>query len=108
MADVVVLIPRKLWVDLTEFGFGIREVPVLSGSSGDGQPAPNTVGSEEIKDGSIRVEDLDPNMFITVEEARNVVADAIERAEREHGEAQGDSSQDAGSDTAADDGSGDI
>lgn len=59
---------------------------VFRGGGGSGtQPAPNSVGTEEIKDGGVHAEDLDPNMFITPEEARNKVADAIEKAEREHG-----------------------
>lgn len=52
-----------------------------SGSGGSGgdssQPAANSVGSEEIKDGSIKMEDLDPDIVITPSEARQMVADAI-------------------------------
>ena len=50
-----------------------------SGGSGGGssQPAANSVGSEEIKDGSIKMEDLDPDIVITPSEARQMVADAI-------------------------------
>lgn len=63
-----------------------KEYVFRGGSGGSGtQPAPNSVGTEEIKDGGVHAEDLDPNMFITPEEARNKVADAIEKAEREHG-----------------------
>ncbi len=61
------------------------------GGSGGSQPAPNSVGTEEIKDGGVQAEDLDPNMFISPEEARNKVADAIEKAEREHGIQDGES-----------------
>lgn len=49
------------------------------GGSGGGssQPSVNSVGSEEIKDGSIRMEDLDPSIVTTPAEARQMVADAI-------------------------------
>lgn len=49
------------------------------GGSGGGnsQPSANSVGSEEIKDGSIRMEDLDPSIVTTPAEARQMVADAI-------------------------------
>lgn len=62
MADRL-FIPRKLWVDLTEFGFGIREVRVLSGGGGGditpGVPIPHdTVDSDSIIDGSVQMVDL--------------------------------------------------
>lgn len=49
------------------------------GGSGGGssQPSANSVGSEEIKDGSIKMEDLDPSIVTTPAEARQMVADAI-------------------------------
>lgn len=55
------------------------------GGSGGGssQPSANSVGSEEIKDGSIKMEDLDPNIVTTPTEARQMVADAIAKAEGE-------------------------
>ena len=66
MADMV-FIPRELIVDLTEFGFGVRTVRVLSGGGGL-QPAPHSVGHEEMQenavgsdniiDGAVEMDDL--------------------------------------------------
>jgi hypothetical protein len=58
-------IPRKLWVDLREFGWGIREVTVLSGGGGT-QPAPDSVGTEEIIDGSVQMVDLNDDVKDTM------------------------------------------
>ena len=42
---------------------------------------PNSVGSEEIKDGSVKAEDLDIDLVTTPEEARGIVANAIAKAD---------------------------
>ena len=55
MADRI-LIPKKIWVDLREFGWGIREVSVLAGEGQ--QPGPDSVGSEQIIDESVEMVDL--------------------------------------------------
>ena len=44
---------------------------------------PNSVGSQEIKDGSVQMEDINPGIFTTTEEARAIVARAIANAEGE-------------------------
>lgn len=49
---------KYLVVDLREFGWGIRTVSVLKGLPEGGQPGPDSVGSEEIRDDSIQMEDL--------------------------------------------------
>jgi len=38
---------------------------------------PSSVGSKEIKDGSVQAEDLDPRMVATIRETRDIVARAI-------------------------------
>ncbi len=42
---------------------------------------PNSVGSQEIKDESVQMEDLDPHMMTTTQEARDIVARAIAKEE---------------------------
>ena len=60
-----------------------------SGSGGGGGITPgvpiaeNTVNSATIQDGTIKMEDLDPNIVTTPTEARQMVADAIAKAEGE-------------------------
>jgi len=50
---------EKIWIDLREFGWGIREVPVVwpEGHEG-GAPGPDSVGTEEIRNDSVEMEDL--------------------------------------------------
>ena len=52
----------------------------FSGGGGS-QPAADSVGTDEIKDGSIQTEDIDPTVFTTAQEARDIVARAIEKTE---------------------------
>lgn len=60
-----------------------------SGGGGGGGITPgvpiaeNTVNSAAIQDGAIKMEDLDPNIVTTPTEARQMVADAIAKAEGE-------------------------
>ena len=55
--------PEKAWVDLREFGWGWREVRFIWPDGHDGsQPGPDSVGTDEIKDGGVHQEDLDPNI----------------------------------------------
>lgn len=50
---------EKIWIDLREFGWGIREVPVIwPDDHGSGQPGQNSVGSDELKDDSVEMVDL--------------------------------------------------
>ena len=50
---------EKIWIDLREFGWGIREVPVIWPEDHEGgKPGPDSVGTEEIIDGSVQMEDL--------------------------------------------------
>jgi hypothetical protein len=54
---------EKIWIDLREFGWGIRQVSVIwpEGHEG-GQPDPDSVGTEEIKNGAVEMEDLNNNV----------------------------------------------
>lgn len=50
---------EKIWIDLREFGWGIRQVPVVWPEDHEGgQPGPDSVGTREIRDGSVEMEDL--------------------------------------------------
>jgi hypothetical protein len=50
---------EKLTIDLRPFGWGIRDVDVIwPEEHSGGQPAPDSVGSTEIQDDSIEMEDL--------------------------------------------------
>lgn len=54
---------EKAWVDLREFGWGIREVRFIWPEGHDGsQPGPDSVGTEQIIDGGVHHEDLDPEI----------------------------------------------
>ena len=48
---------EKIWIDLREFGWGIREVPVVWPEDKE-TLGPDTVGSEELKDNGVAYEDL--------------------------------------------------
>ena len=41
----------------------------------------NSVGTDEIKDGSVQMEDLNPDIVTTTQEARDIVARAIAKEE---------------------------
>lgn len=58
-----------------------RNVFELSAGGGASQLGPDSVGTEEIKDGTVRMEDLDPTIVTTPEEARSIVAKAIGKTE---------------------------
>ena len=51
---------EQIRVDLRPFGWGIRDVDVIwpEDHEGGSQPGPDSVGSEEIADGSIQMVDL--------------------------------------------------
>ena len=51
---------EKIRIDLREFGWGIRDVGVIwpEDHEGGDQPGPDSVGSREIQDDSIEMEDL--------------------------------------------------
>ena len=48
---------ESIWVDLTEFGWGVRKVPVVWPED-HGELGPDSVGSDEIIDGSIQSQDM--------------------------------------------------
>ena len=52
---------EKIWIYLREFGFGIREVPVVWPEDKE-TLGPDTVGTEELKDDGIQEEDLAPEV----------------------------------------------
>lgn len=51
---------EKITIDLREFGWGIRDVRVIWPKEHEGgeQPGPDSVGTDEIQDDSIEMEDL--------------------------------------------------
>lgn len=54
---------EKIWIDLREFGWGIRQVPVIWPEDHEGgKPGPGSVGTEEIIDGGVHQEDLSPDI----------------------------------------------
>jgi len=58
---------EKIWIDLREFGWGIRQVPVIWPDDHEGgQPGPDSVGTEEIKNDSIQMEDLNQEVKDTM------------------------------------------
>ncbi len=58
---------EKIKVDLREFGWGIRDVRVIWPEDHEGgQPGPDSVGTEEIKDDSIEMEDLNQSVKDTM------------------------------------------
>ena len=58
---------EKITVDLREFGWGIRDVRVIWPEDHEGgQPGSDSVGTEEIKDDSIEMEDLNQSVKDTM------------------------------------------
>ena len=58
---------EKIWIDLREFGWGIRQVRVIWPEDHEGgDPGPDSVGTEQIKDGAIEMEDLNDNVKDTM------------------------------------------
>lgn len=58
---------EKITVDLREFGWGIRDVRVIWPEDHEGgQAGPDSVGTEEIKDDSIEMEDLNQKVKDTM------------------------------------------
>jgi hypothetical protein len=59
---------EKITIDLREFGWGIRDVRVIWPKEHEGgeQPGPDSVGTEEIKDDSIEMEDLNQTVKDTM------------------------------------------
>ena len=50
---------EKVRIDLRPFGWGIRDVDIIWPEDHDGgKPGPDSVGSEEIKDDSVEMDDL--------------------------------------------------
>jgi hypothetical protein len=58
---------EKIWIDLREFGWGIRQVRVIWPKDHEGgQPGPDSVGTEEIKNDSVEMEDLNQKVKDTM------------------------------------------
>lgn len=58
----------KIWADLREFGWGIREVRVIwpEEHQGGDKPGPDSVGTEEIRNGAVEMEDLNDEVKDTM------------------------------------------
>ena len=58
---------EKIRIDLRPFGWGIRDVDVIwpKGHEG-GAPGPDSVGTEEIKNNSVQMEDLNQEVKDTM------------------------------------------
>jgi len=76
---------EKIWIDLREFGWGIREVPVVWPEDKE-TLGPDTVGTEEIKDGGVAYDDLSTevqeklNKPVDQEQLEAAVGDAVATA----------------------------
>ena len=76
---------EKIWIDLREFGWGIREVPVVWPEDKE-TLGPDTVGTEEIKDGGVAYDDLSTevqeklNKPVDQEQLETAVGDAVATA----------------------------
>lgn len=59
---------EKIWIDLREFGWGVRQVRVIwpEGHEGGGQPGPDSVGTREIQNDSVEMEDLNRSVKDTM------------------------------------------
>ena len=58
---------EKIWIDLREFGWGIRQVPVVWPDDHEGgAPGPDSVGTEEIRNNSVLMEDLNQEVKDTM------------------------------------------
>lgn len=58
---------EKIRIDLRPFGWGIRDVDVIWPKDHEGgAPGPESVGSEEIRDDSIEMEDLNQSVKDTM------------------------------------------
>ena len=60
---------ETITIDLRPFGWGIRDVDVIwpeEHEGGGGQPSPDSVGTEEIRDDSIEMEDLNQKVKDTM------------------------------------------
>lgn len=65
---------EKITIDLRPFGWGIRDVDVIWPSDHEGgeKPGPNSVGSEQIIDGGVKQEDLDPEIEAGEDDIDNI------------------------------------
>lgn len=58
---------EKIRIDLRPFGWGVRDVDVIWPKDHEGgAPSPDSVGSEEIRNDSIEMEDLNQNVKDTM------------------------------------------
>lgn len=99
---------EKAWVDLREFGWGWRPVTFIWPEGHDGgQPGPDSVGTEEIKDGGVHQDDLDPD----IEAGEGDIDSIFDNPEGNQDVGQGgggDSDDEAGFDAGAENGDDDV
>lgn len=97
---------EKITIDLRPFGWGIRDVDVIWPKDHEGgTPGPNTVGTEQIIDGAVEMEDLDDNVKGKIQKTYD---EDDETLHMDFDEADVNNSRQAGFDAVADDGSDDI
>jgi len=101
--------PEKAWVDLREFGWGWREVSFIWPEGHDGgQPGPNSVGTDEIIDGGVHQEDLDPEIEAGEDDIDSIFDQNGQNTDVGQGGGGDTDDDDAGFETNADDGGGDV
>lgn len=67
---------EKIWIDLREFGWGIRQVPVVWPEDKE-TLGPDTVGTEEIKDGGVAFDDLSTEVQEKLNDKADIDAVAV-------------------------------
>ena len=98
---------EKITIDLRPFGWGIRDVNVIWPEDHEGgQPGPDSVGTDEIIDGSVQEQDLNDS----VKDRMTVTHDSATGGLRLGGYAKSGEipANNAGFGTGVDDGSDDI
>lgn len=100
---------EKITIDLRPFGWGIRDVDVIWPEGHDGgKPGPDSVGSEEIKDGGVHQEDLDPEIEAGDGDIDSIFDGNGQQQDVGQGGEEDSDEDDAALDAGADDGTGDI
>ena len=67
---------EKIWIDLREFGWGIRQVSVVWPEDKE-TLGPDTVGTEEIKDGGVAFDDLSTEVQEKLNDKADIDAVAV-------------------------------
>lgn len=73
---------EKITIDLRPFGWGIRDVDVIWPKDHEGgeKPGPDSVGTDEIQDGAVQMDDLNQSVKDTMMTGDDrVTQDDIER-----------------------------